>query len=279
MHRALSCVKFMSNLHFGLHVNSLGWKKATTKTAKADMAKMFCYRKQNHFYSREQRPQPRNGSDSPFFMDASYACLTGRNNDIALNPSRLVASFIAINIEDEPVESVAAKAKKLLGPYVGSVDRLPVFVPLRALRSIALSRKRWIERKGEKSIMASGFRSTNAEVWADHYRCVKNGRTASGVEVVGLHYSKAVQTAGQSVVDAFSSSTSGLLETMSKQPQWVKHSVLSDGHGSSFVGSGNSKGPEIRKSLAERAGRLSEFSEMFNDCPEAAEHAERFGEL
>lgn len=279
MHRAMSSIVLKANLDFGFHINSLGWNKATTKAAKKDMAKVLCQRKQNHFYTKEHRPQPRNGSDSPFFMDASYANMIGKQRDFTLNPSGLMASFVAINIEDETVDAVAQKARRILSPYFRGVENLPVFVPLRSLRSIALSRKKWIEKKGDSHIMASGFRSTNIDVWKDHYRCVENRQSGDGTRVVGLHYGEAVKTSGQSVVDTFSASTEGFIDTLKRQPKWIRGSVLSDGHGSSFVGSGNNKAGEVQKSLEDRVARLEEFAHLFEQCPEAAEHAERYGEL
>jgi hypothetical protein len=282
MHRSLVTISMRNAIEFGAHVNSLGWGKMRSRAALLDPAKVISFRKQNHFYTDEMRASPRTGSDSPHYMQASYAWMTGRSGEFDHNPSGLRMRFLALNIEDETVDNVAAKARGLLSampPFVETASSLPIFVTLRSLRSIALSRKKWLENNGEANIMASGFRKLETDVWADHYRSVVNGQTDSGVKVVGLHYGSGVQTAGASIADAFFAAAGQQIERIGPIPDWAKESVLSDGHGSSFVGSGAKKGSSVRKSLEDRASRLEEFSDLFDRCPEAKEHAERFGEL
>ena len=282
MHRSLITIKMRNALEFGSHINALGWGKMRSRKAAIDPGRVISFRKQNHFYTDEMRAAPRTGSDSPHYMQASYAWMTGRNREFDHNPSDLRMRFLAINIEDETIDSVATKARSLLSrmpPFVDTASSLPIFVTLRSLRSIALSRKKWIEQNGQKNIMASGFRKLDTDVWADHYRAVVAGQTESGVKVVGLHYGSGVRTAGDSIADAFFSAAGQHIDCITPIPSWVKESVLSDGHGSSFVGSGANKGAIVRKSLEDRASRLDEFSDLFIRCPEAKEHAERFGEL
>jgi hypothetical protein len=282
MHRALITIKMRNAIEFGSHVNSLGWGKMRTKSAAMNPAKVIAFRKQNHFYTDEMRASPRTGSDSPHYMQASYAWMLGRHGFFDDNPSGLRLRFLAINIEDETIDEVARKARGLLSampPFRETASELPIFVTLRSLRSIALSRKKWVEQNGDKNIMASGFKKLDTDVWADHYRSVINGQTKSGVKVVGLHYGSGVRTHGASIADAFFAAAGQHIDRIGPIPDWVKESVLSDGHGSSFVGSGASKAAEVRRSLDERASRLDEFSDLFEQCPEAKEHAERFGEL
>jgi hypothetical protein len=121
--------------------------------------------------------------------------------------------------------------------------------------------------------MASGFRKLDVEVWADHYRSSVNG------DVVPMHYAEGVKSHGESIVREFRAWASEFVSIRDRVPAWIADSVLSDGHGSSFVGSGASRGPEVERSLESRASRLSEFDYLFDNCPEAKEHAERFGEL
>lgn len=282
MHRALVTIKMRSAIAFGSHINSLGWGKMRTKAALTDAAKVMAYRKQNHFYTDEMRAAPRNGSDSPHYMEACYAWMRGEQRSFDLNPSGLRMKFLAINIEDETVDSVAEKARGILSAmseFAQTASSLPVFVTLRSLRSIALSRKRWLEQNGETNIMASGFRKLDTDVWADHYRSVVAGQTKSGVKVVGLHYGEGVKTNGDAIADAFRQAASCCIENIGPIPDWARESVLSDGHGSSFVGSGAKKAPEVRKSIEDRASRLEEFAGLFDSCPEAREHAERYGEM
>lgn len=282
MHRSLVTIQMGNAREFGSHINSLGWGKMRTRAAAIDPARVISYRKQNHFYTDEMRSSPRSGSDSPHYMQASHAWMTGRDGQFDYNPSGLRMRFLAINIEDETVENVAVKARSLLSkmpPFADTASSLPIFVTLRSLRSIALSRKKWLESNGEKNIMASGFRKLEVDVWADHYRSAVNGHTDSGTKVVGLHYGLGVQTAGASIADAFFAAAGQEIERIGPIPSWVKESVLSDGHGSSFVGSGANKGSSVRKSLEDRAPLLDEFDYLLEQCPEAKEHAERFGEL
>lgn len=282
MHRSLVTVKMRSAIEFGAHINSLGWGKMRTKAASLDAAKVMSFRKQNHFYTAEKRAAPRNGSDSPHYMDACYAWMRGKQRSFDMNPSGLRMKFLAINIEDETVDSVAEKARGILSAmpeFAETASALPVFVTLRSLRSIALSRKKWLEQNGETNIMASGFRKLDTDVWADHYRSVAAGQTKSGVKVVGLHYGEGVKTNGDAIAEAFGGAASGIIENIGPIPDWAKDSVLSDGHGSSFVGSGAKKAREVRKSIEDRAARLEEFAELLDSCPEAREHAERYGEM
>ena len=281
MHRSLASIVIGDPVEFGLHVNSIGSMKLLPKKKAIDQAQNLVSRKQNHYYTAERRAAPRTG-DEPIYAEAAYACLSGHENIPALNPSGLKMKFLAINIEDETVEKVAEKAHGVLSglsPFVKTATVLPIFVTLRSLRSIALSRRQWLERKGENNIMASGFRKLDVDVWRDHYECVKNGKTKGGVQVVGLHYGRGVETGGQAILDAFRPPVSQMLEVMESPPPWISESVLSDGSGSSFVGSGASKGSAVRESLKERAPMLTEFDYLLEDCPEAREHAERYGEL
>jgi hypothetical protein len=281
MHRSLASVVISDPVEFGLHVNSIGSMKLLPKKKAIDQAANLTSRKQNHYYTAERRAAPRTG-DEPIYAEASYACLSGHESVRAMNPSGFRMKFLAINIEDETVDMVAEKARGVLAglsPFVKTASALPIFVTLRSLRSIALSRRRWLERKGENNIMASGFRKLDVDVWRDHYESVQNGRTKSGVPVVGLHYGRGVETAGQAIVDAFKPAVGSMLDIMDAPPPWIAESVLSDGSGSSFVGSGASKGASVRESLKDRAPLLAEFDYLFEDCPEAMEHAEEYGEL
>lgn len=281
MHRSLASIVISDPVEFGIHVNSIGSMKLLPKKKAIDQAANLVSRKQNHYYTAERRPAPRTG-DEPIYAEAAYACLSGHGNVKSMNPSGLRMKFLAINIEDETVDMVAEKARGVLSglsPFVKTADVLPIFVTLRSLRSIALSRRQWLERKGENNIMASGFRKLDIDVWQDHYHSVVNGETRNGVQVVGLHYGRGVESNGQAILDAFRPPVSQMLDVMESPPSWVAESVLSDGSGSSFVGSGVSKGAAVRASLKDRAHLLSEFDYLFDECPEAREHAERFGEL
>lgn len=280
MHRALASVKFEEQSHFGIHVNSIGSNKLFPRKKAIDVARNLISRKQNHYYNSEQRAYPYDG-DHPFYPEAAYACLSGNAQTRWLNPSGLEMKFLAINIEDENVDSVYEKAGKVLlsmKPFVQTFGQLPVFVTLRSLRSIALSREKWLE-KHPRNIMASGFARLNIDVWKDHYESVKNGKTKKGTPVIGLHYASGVETSGQSIVEAFRSSTNGVLNVRKDCPAWIKGSVLSDGGGSSFVGAGVNRFDAVRNSLIERKPLLEKYSYLFEKCPEAFEHEERYGEL
>lgn len=279
MHRALSSIKLESNSHFGIHINSIGPAKLSSKKANEDLAKVLCYRKQNYFYTREHRAKPRDGGDSPFLVEAAYANMTGMAKCTNSNPSGLLLSFIAINIEDETVDATARMAENALSAFCEDVRSLPVFIPLRALRSIALSRKKWIETKGARNIMAGGFKSTSIPVWRDHYKSATNGFTSGGRATKVIHYGEAVKTSGQSAVDDFREGCSGKVDVLEKQLRCVKDTVLRDGSGSSFVGAGVKKASEVAASISDRAARLEEFAWMLESCEEAKEHAKTHGEL
>jgi hypothetical protein len=281
MHRSLASISLVGPMEFGAHINSIGCGKLRTQAGIADPAKVMAYRKQNHFYTDEPRPSPRTGNES-VYVDATYAWMSGVERSFDLNPSDLRMKFLAINIEDETIDFVAEKARSILSampPFFETYDSLPVFVTLRSLRSIALSRKKWLETKGEKNIMAEGFRKLDTEVWADHYQSSIAGKSKGGVSVVGLHYREGVESKGASVLRDFRAATTGQIKTHEAVPNWITGSVLSDGHGSSFVGSGINKASAVEKSLEDRAPMLDQFSHLFDQCPSAKEHAERFGEL
>lgn len=276
MHRVLSSIVIDGPRDFGIHINSFGVGLLNRRSSAVDIPKVVAYRKQNHFYTDEARPSPRTGQSDPVYMDAAYAWMTGQQDAFKLNPSGLRMAFIAINFEDANVASVREIASRIINAMPklsASMADCPVFVSLRALRSVALSRKKWIERYGLRNIMSSRFKQTDEAVWLDHYRSVSSG------SAVGLHYADCVRTKGKSAVSAFAEFASRAVRVRPSPPPWVDGSVLSDGYGSSFVGSGATKGDAVEASLRSRACRLAEFECLLERHPEARQHAERFGEL
>jgi hypothetical protein len=286
MHRTLASVEQRSPMRFGAHVNSIGWGKFKRK-GPVDSIATVCRRKQNHYYTNEAIAAPRSGGDPIGFQCqmALEATLRGQPASFSQNPSGMKPTFVAINIEDTPCDEVYDKAAAMLAGIVcvrESLKDATVFVVVRALRSIALSRKKWVEKNGEKNIMASGFKKLDADVWEDHYTAARDGRTKAGRRAVPLHYGEAVATHGESARAAFASANEqfGLgLSMFRSVPDWVLGSVLSDGGGSSFAGSGREKAATVERSLADRAPRLQEFSSLFESSRLAAEHAEIHGEL
>lgn len=286
MHRTLASVEQRSPMRFGAHINSIGWGKFNRK-GQVDNVAIICHRKQNHYYTNEAIASPRSGGDQIGVQCqmALEATLRGKPTSFSQNPSGMRLTFLAINIEDTPCDEVYDKAAAMLAGIVcvrESLKNAPVFVVVRALRSIALSRKKWVEKNGEKNIMASGFKKLDTEVWEDHYASARDGRTKSGRRAIPLHYGEAVMTHGESARSAFAAASDEFefgLSLFRSVPDWVLGSVLSDGGGSSFAGSGREKSATVERSLIERAPRLEEFSSILESSRLASEHAEIYGEL
>lgn len=284
MHRALASVKQGSVRTFGAHINSIGWGKFNRKTP-IDNVKILCERKQNHYYTYEQVAAPRTGSDAVGHQcqKALRAILRGCRDQLE-NPSGLSASFVAVNIEDTPCDLVREQARSMLAGTVleAAATNAPVFVVLRSLRSIAVSRKKWLEKNGDRNIMAGGFRRLDIGVWEDHFSAAEKGKTAGGAPAIALHYKQAVETHGESARNAIISANErfGLgLAFFPSVPPWVRESVLSDGQGSSFVGSGKTRGAEVVRSLNDRGHLLEEAAWVFEKSKEASRHASQYGEL
>ena len=283
MHRALASIQQRSPSRFGAHINSIGWGKFNRKRPVNNIA-IVCDRKQNHYYTNEAIPSPRSGSDpiGATCESALRATLLGEPNSFEMNPSGLELSFLAINIEDTPCDEVHSKAAAMLGGIAclrDAIEQAPVFVAVRAIRSIALSRKQWVEKHGDRNIMASGFKKLDVRVWEDHYAAGRNGKTQGGRTAIPLHYGEAVASHGESARLALENS--GLvLPLFNGVPEWVRGAVLSDGGGSSFAGSGRDRAGAVEQSLNDRAPRLAEFAPLIASSGSlAAEHAELYGEL
>jgi hypothetical protein len=284
MHRSLASVRQGSVHIFGAHINSIGWGKFN-RSKPTDNARILCDRKQNHYYTHEKVHTPRTGSDAigQQCQRALLALLRGKQNSVE-NLSGLSASFVAINIEDTPCDLVVDRAKAILKgtSLEASLDHAPLFVVLRAIRSIAVSRAKWLEKNGEKNIMASGFKKLDIGVWEDHFRSAESGQTSRGTPAIPLHFKEGVETAGESLRQKLNDANDRFdmgLSLFGSVPPWVRGSVLSDGQGSSFVGSGKSKAPEVLRSLRSREDRLADAAWIFEKSKEAARHAETYGEL
>lgn len=283
MHRALASIQQNSPRRFGAHINSIGWGKFNRKRPVNNIA-IVCDRKQNHYYTNEAIPSPRSGSDpiGATCESALRATLLGEPDSFKMNPSGLELTFLAINIEDTPCDEVHSKAAAMLGGVAclkDSIEQAPVFVAVRAIRSIALSRKQWVEKHGDRNIMAAGFKKLDIGVWEDHYTAARDGKTKSGRTAIPLHYGEAVASHGESARRAIE--TSGLfLPLFGSVPDWVRGAVLSDGGGSSFAGSGRDRADAVERSLTDRAPRLAEFAPLIRSSGSlAAEHAALYGEL
>lgn len=272
MHRTLGSVRIAGDQCYGAHINSIGMGKFKTRRT-TDVAKTLARRKLNYFYLDERKHRPR-WSDEPRceqLRDSLYSWLSG-------NGSLPELQFLAINIEDTPIDVVIDQVRWLFSPipyFAEAVKSFPVFVTLRAIRSIALSRKEWVD-KNPKNIMAHGFKKLPLGVWEDHYRCVRQGSSDSNHPVIGLHYKRGVETGGQSLLDSFQPNVP--LDCAKVIPSWIRGYVMADGKGSSFVGGGINKEKAVIQSIDERARRLDEFDYLFDRSELAKEHAERFGE-
>lgn len=284
MHRSLASVNQGSIRTFGAHINSIGWGKFNRKSP-IDNVKILCERKQNHYYTYEQVASPRTGSDAVGHQcQKALATIIRGSRERLENPSGLSASFVAINIEDTPCDLVRDQAAAMFAGTIleEQASLAPVFVVLRSLRSIAVSRAKWLEKNGEKNIMAGGFRKLDIGVWEDHFAAAETGKTASGFPAIALHYKQAVETQGESAREAIASAGARFgipLSFSPAVPSWVRDSVLSDGQGSSFVGSGKTKGREVIRSLRSRSHLLEEAGWIFQKSKAAERHAIQYGEL
>ena len=243
MHRALSSVRISGPNAFGAHINSFSLRRLDLKKP-FDVAKVLARRKLNYFYIDAQHNRPRWSGDpgAESMRDSLYAWLSVEGKS---KPDERQLDFLAINIEDMPLDIVVDSVRRILSPnpyFATTVTSFPIFVTLRSLRSIALSRTHLLEKR-TSDVMASGFRNLPVKVWEDHYLASTKGVTNAGHPVVPLHYKQGVETQGQSFVDAFTSNVE--LPCRSFVPEWVQGYVMPDATGSSFVGSGINKEQQV----------------------------------
>lgn len=276
MHRTLSCVRISGPQSFGAHINSIGARKLDPGPNQ-NGADLIANRKLNYFYTDEKLSKPRWSDDekAKAMRRSLYSWLNVEGKQC---PSNMNLDFLAINIEDIEIDNAIQLVKRAFAHnplFASTIDSFPVFVPVRALRSIALSRKRLLEKR-TSNVMADGFRQLKVNVWEDHYRSAINGQTSSGHPVVPLHYKEGTMTHGQSFVDAFVSNVD--LPCLDTVPEWIRGSVMPDATGSSFVGCGKDKESKVIQSIEDRSHRLDEFKYLFERSKLAKQHAERFGE-
>lgn len=272
MHRTLGSVRINEG-SFGAHVNSVGMKPFKKSRKPIDIARHLSEKKVNYFYLATEKTRPVYGEDAEAesLRESLYEWLSGSGKSPDLQ-------FVAINIEDTPIDTTIDIVRWLFSPipyFSAAVKDFPVFVTLRAIRSIALSRQKWLERN-TKNARKAGFKNLNVDVWENHYQHTIEGKGKDGHPVVALNYKQGIETEGQDLLDVFRPNVS--LDCFDQVPSWIRGYVMPDANGSSFVGSGIDKEKVVLKSIEDRASRLQEFEYLFKRSKLAKEHAERFGE-
>jgi len=261
--RTLGSIK-LEGWEYGLHLNSIAVSKLASN-------EKLCQRKQNYAYTSEQRiPRTHQDKHVEEFNNATQMYLDGKPDE-----TRMELKFIAINVEDISVDESFYHAQQLASRLEG-FEVLPVcFVILRALRSVALSRKAYTVRQ-PKSLMRPLFEELKVDIWDDHCEACETGKTKRGATSIPLHYRHGSETGGQSFLDMFRSHIN--LPTYRIIPEWLSNYVPVDAKGSSFCGSGHNKEIAVRESLRARKPSLKQFEYLFDESRFAKEHANKHGE-